>query len=180
MPLHALTRPGLVVTLLVAVLGLSGCFGGSGGSSSDDARAAANIKRSILKESVAGASLSTEQADCLSKKIVDKIGVDRLKKYRILGKDLQVNGKLTNVKLSTGDADAMATAFSGCVDAKGLIEKQFSRAATSMSAAQQKCVMKILTEERVQHMLSLTFQGKSDQIQPYLRPSLVTCIKPSS
>ncbi|GAA1940985.1 hypothetical protein [Nocardioides marmoribigeumensis] len=163
------------VVVLVATSGLlAGC------GTNDDETAAKNIKASILKEQVAGADLTGRQAGCLADNIVDKIGVDQLKKYGLLDKDLKVDDKLTDVKLKKDDADAMAASFTGCVDAEGLIEKQFSQAASGMSDKQQQCIKDVLTKDRVEKILSLTFQGKSSQIQEDLRPDLVKCIQPSS
>ncbi len=158
--------------VLVAASGLlTGCGGGN-----DDETAAKNIKASILKEDVAGASLSDKQAGCLSDNIVDKIGVDQLQSYGLLDKDLKVDDKLTDVKMKKDDADAMAASFTTCVDAEGMIEKQFSQAASGMSKKQQQCIKDVLTEGKVEEILSLTFQGKSADIQTSLRDDLVKCI----
>ena len=156
------------VALLLATSGLlTGCGG------NDDATAAKNIKASILKEDVAGAELTSKQAGCLANDIVDKIGVDQLQKYGLLDKNLKVDDKLTDVKLKKKDADSMAGAFTSCVDAEGLIEKQFSQAASGMSDKQQQCIKDVLTKDKVEEILSLTFQGKSADIQNSLRTDLV-------
>jgi hypothetical protein len=163
------------VALLLATSGLlTGC------GANDDETATKNIKASILKENVAGAKLTDKQAGCLANDIVDKIGVDQLKKYGLLNDKLKVNSKLTDVKLKKKDADSMAGAFTGCVDAEGLIEKQFSQAASGMSDKQQQCIKDVLTKSKVEEILSLTFQGKSAEIQNDLRGDLVKCIQPSS
>jgi len=159
------------------LLTASGLLTGCGGN--DDDTAAKNIKASILKEDVAGANLTDKQAGCLADNIVKKIGVDQLQKYGLLDKDLKVEDKLTNVKLKKNDADSMAAAFTGCVDAEGLIEKQFSQAASGMSDKQQQCIKDVLTKEKVEEILSLTFQGRSADIQADLRTDLVKCIQPS-
>jgi hypothetical protein len=169
------TTYAVPVALLLAASGLlSGC------GSNDDETAAKNIKASILKEDVAGASLTDKQAGCLADDIVGKIGVDKLKKYGLLDKNLKVDDKLTDVKLKKDDADSMASAFTSCVDAEGLIEKQFSQAASGMSDKQQQCIKDVLTKDKVEEILSLTFQGKSADIQNDLRTDLVKCIQPSS
>jgi hypothetical protein len=158
--------------VLLATSGLlTGCGGGN-----DDATAAKNIKASILKEDVAGASLSDKQAGCLADNIVDKVGVDQLQHYGLLDKDLKVQDKLTDTKLKKDDADAMAASFTKCVDAEGLIEKQFSQAATGMSKKQQQCIKDVLTKGKVEQILSLTFQGKSGEIQNSLRDDLMGCV----
>jgi hypothetical protein len=158
--------------VLVTATGLlTGCGGGN-----DDETAAKNIKASILKEDVAGADLTDKQAGCLSDNIVDKIGVDQLKKYGLLNDKLKVDDKLTDVKLKKKDADSMAKSFTTCVDAEGLIEKQFSQAASSMNEKQQQCIKDVLTKDKVEEILSLTFQGKSAEIQTSLRDDLVKCV----
>ena len=157
--------------VLVATSGLLvGC------GSNDDETAAKNIKASILKEDVAGAELTEKQAGCLSDNIVEDIGVDQLQKYGLLDKDLKVDEGLTDVKLKKDDADSMADAFTTCVDAEELIEKQFSQAASGMSEKQQQCIKDALTEDKVKEVLSLTFQGKSDEISGGLRDDLVKCV----
>lgn len=147
-----------------------------GCGSNDDETAAKNIKASILKEDVAGAELTEKQAGCLSDNIVEDIGVDQLQDYGLLDKDLKVDEGLTDVKLKKDDADSMADAFTTCVDAEELIEKQFSQAASGMSEKQQQCIKDALTEDKVKEVLSLTFQGKSDEISGGLRDDLVKCV----
>ena len=167
---HAATVAVLVATSSL----LAGC------GSNDDETAAKNIKASILKEDVAGASLTDKQAGCLADDIVDKIGVDQLKKYGLLNDKLAVDDQITDVKLKTKDADAMAASFTDCVNAEELIEKQFSQAASGMNTKQQQCIKDVLTKDKVEQILSLTFQGKQDQIQSDLRTDLVKCLTPSS
>jgi len=166
---HAMSVAVLVVT--------SGLLVGCG--SNDDETAAKNIKASILKEDVAGADLTDKQAGCLSDSIVEDIGVDQLKEYKLLNDDLKVDDELTDVKLKKKDADSMADAFTSCVDAEELIEKQFSQAASGMSDEQQQCIKDALTEDKVKEVLSLTFQGKSDEISGGLRDDLVKCVSGS-
>ena len=90
---------------------------------------------------------------------------------------LKVDQELTGVKLKKDDADAMAGSFTDCVNAEKLIEKQFSQAATSMTKKQQECIKDVLTEDKVEEILSLTFQGKESEIQGGLRDDLVKCVK---
>lgn len=160
------------VAVLVATSGLLTACGGS----DDEATAAKNLKASILKEDVAGASLTDKQAGCLADDIVEEIGVDQLKKYGLIDDKLKVDDQLTDVELKKDDADAMASAFTTCVDAEELIEKQFSQAASGMSKKQQDCIKDVLTKEKVESILSLTFQGKESQIQGDLRDDLVKCV----
>ncbi len=150
-----------------------------GCGSNDDETAAKNIKASILKEEVAGANLTEKQAGCLSDSIVEDIGVDNLKKYGLLDDKLKVDDELTDVKLKEKDADSMAKAFTTCVNAEELIEKQFSQAASGMTDKQQECIKDALTEEKVEEVLSLTFQGKSDEISSGLQADLVKCVTPT-
>ena len=158
--------------VLVATSGLLvGC-----GGNDDEATAAKNIKASILKEDVAGAELTDEQAGCLSDDIVSEIGVEQLQEYGLINEDLKVDEELTDVKLEAKDADAMAASFTTCVDAEELIEKQFSQEASGMSDEQQTCIKDVLTEDKVEEILSLTFQGKESEIQTSLQKDLVKCI----
>jgi hypothetical protein len=160
--------------VLVATSGLmTGC------GSNDDETAAKNLKASILKEDVAGADLTDKQAGCLADDIVEEIGTEQLKEYGLLDDKLKVNKELTNVELEKKDADSMASAFTTCVNAEELIEKQFSQAASGMSDKQQQCIKDVLTKDKVEEILSLTFQGKSADIQADLRTDLVKCIQPS-
>jgi hypothetical protein len=158
------------------LLATSGLLMGCGGSD-DEATAAKNIKASILKEDVAGANLTDKQAGCLADDIVDEIGVDQLKKYGLLDDKLKVDEGLTDVKLKKADADDMAGSFTDCVNAEELIEKQFSQAASGMTDKQQQCIKDVLTEDKVEQILSLTFQGKESEIEGGLRDDLVKCVK---
>ena len=47
---------------------------------------------------------------------------------------------------------------------------------TGMSEKQQQCIKDALTEDKVKEVLSLTFQGKSDEISGGLRDDLVKCV----
>lgn len=155
----------------------SGLLAGCG--SDDDETASKNIKASILKEEVAGAELSDDQAGCLSDEIVAEIGVDQLKEYGLLNDDLKVDEQLTDAKLEAEDADAMATAFVDCVDAEKLIEEQFSAAASGMTPEQQECIKEALDEDAVKTILSATFQGNQDEIPAEIRDSFTACVTPA-
>ena len=168
-----ITHAVSAAVLLAASSLLVGC------GANDDETASKNIKASILKEDVAGANLTEKQAGCLSDNIVEDIGVEQLKKYGLLDDELKVDEQLTDMELKEGDADSMANAFTTCVDAEELIEKQFSQTASSMTDEQLQCIKDLLTEEKVEQVLSLTFQGKSDEISGSLQGDLVKCITPA-
>ena len=102
--------------------------------------------------------------------------MDQLKKYGLVDDKLKVDEQLTNVKLKKDDADAMAASFTTCVNAEELIEKQFSQAASGMTDKQQQCIKDVLTKDKVESILSLTFQGKESEIQGDLRDDLVKCV----
>ena len=50
-------------------------------------------------------SLKQKEADCIGKGLVDKIGTDQLKKYKLLTKDNKASKDVTAVKMSAGDAE---------------------------------------------------------------------------
>ena len=158
--------------VLVATSGLlTGC-----GGNEDEATAAKNIKAEFLKEDVAGADLSEKQAGCIADEMVSEVGVEQLQDYGVLDKDLKVEDKIDDVKLKKDDAEAVAKSFTGCVDAKELVEKQFSQEETGMNDEQSKCIQDVLTEDKIEEMLALSFQGKEDEIQSTLQDDLVKCI----
>jgi hypothetical protein len=158
----------------VLLLSLAAC-----GNSEDD-KAKANIKASVLKNnsSVAGGSKLTEkQAECFADGLVDKVGVDKLKKYKLIDAKLQIIQDANPTDMSADDADATAGVITGCVDMQKLITDQInSSAQTKLTDAQTKCINDAIDEDAITKGLSASFQGKSDNPMADMQGALMKCV----
>ena len=165
----------LVAAVCAALLLLSGC-----GGNDDDATAKKNIKASLLDQqsSLAGTKVTDEQAGCMADGLVDDIGVDQLKKYGILTKDLKVNDKADPKDVSSDDADALANTIVDCVDFKKVFMEQMGSSA-NLTDAQKKCVEDAIDEDQIKSMLSDNFQGKQTQMPQGMQSDLMKCMAPA-
>jgi len=158
----------------VLLLGLSAC-----GNSEDD-KAKENIKASVLKSnsSVAGGSKLTEkQAECFADGLVDKVGVDKLKKYKLIDSNLKINDDANPTNMSADDADATAGVITDCVDMKKLITDQINgQSGTKLTDAQTKCISDAIDEDKIKDGLSASFQGKSDNPMSDMQGALMKCV----
>ena len=163
-------------TALCALLlfSLSAC------GSSDEDTAKENIKASVLKEnaSVAGGTkLSEKQAECFADGMVDDVGVDKMKKYKLLDDDLKIIKDANPTDMSEDDADATAAVITGCVDMKSLITDQINASAkTDLTDEQSKCIDDAIDEDTIEKGLSASFQGKSDNPMADMQGALFACV----
>jgi hypothetical protein len=166
------------VLCTVLLLTAAGC----GNSESDKAKA--NIKASVLKDnsSVAGGSkLTDKQAQCFADGLVDKVGVDKLKKYKLIDSNLKIIKDANPTNMSADDADATAGVITGCVDMTKLITDQInSSAQTKLTDAQSKCITDAIDEDAIKKGLSASFQGKSDNPMSDMQGAMMKCVMGSS
>ena len=161
----------LLVTA-VLLLGLTSCGG-------DDAQAASAISDSVMKaqespSSVVGQLLRLDRAgaDCLGKGLVDKIGVDQLKAYHLLTKDLRPTDVET-VSMSKGDAEATTAVLFGCTDVSAMIRRILGRA--KAPAAVKTCVSGALDDGTLRSMFTALFQGEEERAKADLVRRTSTC-----
>src|SRR4051812_37576596 len=164
--------------LCAAVLVLSAC-----GDSADDA-AKSNIKANLLKSegsSVAGAKPTEEQAGCMADGMVDKLGVEKLQKYKLLDKDLGIIEGAGPQDMSKDDADALAAVIVSCVDMAQLIQKQIDdQAGTKLTDAQKSCIGDTIDEDTIKAGLAASFQGDTgDNPMSAMQDELIKCVMPS-
>lgn len=161
------------------VLSVAAC----GGNSESD-KAKANIKASVLKNnaSVAGGSkLTDKQAECFANGLVDKVGVDKLKKYKLINDKLEIIQNANPTNMTSGDADATAGVITKCVDMKKLITDQINNSAqTKLTAAQSKCIDDAIDEDTIRKGLSASFQGKSTNPLAGMQAGLLKCVTGAS
>ncbi len=144
----------------------------------DDATAAKSISDSIMKDQQAGSSsvLSMDQkdADCIGKGLVDRVGTDKLRKYGLLTKDLQMNKDVTAVHMSAEDANASADTFFACTDVMGMINKAM-RQGGNIDPKVSACIDKALTKDAVHQMFVSMFSGKQQAATQDLTAALMKC-----
>ena len=135
-------------------LSLSPC-GGSG----DDAKAAEAISASMMESSDDAFTVDQEQADCVGKCLVDKVGVDQLKEYGLLTDDLQMNESVSDVTMNEADADTSADVIVGCIDAAQMMADQMG-ADDSLTDEQKECAGEALDDEAMKTLFSKMFQAR--------------------
>lgn len=167
-------RISALLCALALALSVSGC------ANSESDKAKANIKASVLKNnsSVAGGSkLTDKQAECFANGLVDKVGVDNLKKYKLINDKLEINQSANPTNMSADDADATAEVITGCVDMKKLITDQINaNAQTKLTDAQTKCITDAVDTDAIKKGLSASFQGKSSNPMSDMQGALMKCV----
>jgi hypothetical protein len=196
----------LIAALLAALLLLGACGGGSesspsssssssssspSSSSSDssspapsgqDAKAAAAISGFFLNEqkpgSGAGQLLSTDRddADCIGKGAVDRIGVDRLKKTGVLEDDLTVAMRTTT--MTADEATTMTDVMTGCTDIGEMMKKVVNNDRSDpLPKDVRVCLDRALTETSLRPVFVALFQGKDAAAQQALGGPLAGCAR---
>jgi len=131
-------------------------------ASGDDKTAAENISAGILE---GDSPLSQKEADCFSEKVVDSVGVDDLKKYGVLDKDLKYGDEIGTMSMDEGDAEAAADAFVACVD----IESRLSDLALE-EGDQLDCIKEKLDDDTYRAMMKATFMSDQEAMAKAMEP----------
>jgi hypothetical protein len=160
----------VAVATVVLSLGLTGC-----GGQEDEAKA--SMSDSFRDQDLGGLKVDEEQADCLAADIVDGVGVDQLKEYGILDDDGKVNDDIEETELGEDDADTVSAALVDCIGAETIVEEQVLQ--DEMTKAQRGCVKEAMTEDKLEELISVGFQGadENDPAVQELREAMSTCMK---
>lgn len=160
-------------TLLALTLGSCG--------SNDDAEASQAISASIMKSQSSSGdsasqllSLKKKEADCIGSGLVDKIGTDQLKQYKLLTKDNKAGQNVTQVKMSKGDAESATDVLFGCTDVPGMMKKAMNSSG-QVPAQMRGCVDKTLNEQALRGMFTNVFQGNEEQARKDLITPMMKC-----
>ena len=138
----------------------------------DDDKAAKALSASLSKGKQF--EVSKKEADCIGEKMVDKIGVEQLQKYKLLTKDLKVDDNLDSIKMNKDDANSAAESISDCADAEKLMEKVLTGGAGGNEAA-KKCITDFLTEDVVQKLLAASFAGDQKAATDLVQKPMMEC-----
>lgn len=160
-------------TLLALTLGSCG--------SNDDAEASQAISASIMKSQSSSGdsasqllSLKKKEADCIGSGLVDKIGTDQLKQYKLLTKDNKAGQDVTQVKMSKGDAESATDVLFGCTDVPAMMKKAMNSSG-QVPAQMRGCVDKTLNEQALRGMFTNVFQGNEEQARKDLITPMMKC-----
>jgi hypothetical protein len=163
-----------VAVLCAALLALTACGGG------DDEKARENIKASLLDQGadLAGTEVTDEQAGCVSDGMVDEVGVDKLKEYKLLDDDLKIREDAEPDDMEKEDAEALAGVFIDCVDMEKMFEDQFSsgEGAAQLTDEQQDCLKDAIDSDVIEKALADTFQGKEADPAAELQGDIMACV----
>lgn len=172
------TMAAAAATLLA--LSLSSCGG------NDDAEAAKALSASIMKSQSSSGneasqllSLKKKEADCIGDGLVDKIGTDQLREYKLLTKDNEAGQDVTTVKMSEGDAKATTNVLFDCTDVPGMMKKAMNSSG-QVPAEMQDCVNKVLSDEALRGMFTHVFQGNEEQARKDLIQPMMKCANPNA
>jgi predicted ATP-grasp superfamily ATP-dependent carboligase len=160
----------LVASVLAALtLTLAGC------GNSDDDEAAKAISDSIMKEQgKAGGDvfvMKREEADCIGEGFVDNIGTEQLQDYGFLTEDLETADKMSEVKMSTEDAEAASGTLFDCAD----VQAMMSKAMGDVPAEAKECLDKVMTEDALRDMFTLMFSGKQEAASQKMVKPMMEC-----
>lgn len=145
--------------LLASVLVLSGC----GNSEDDEAKTAIADYFTTEQSGQQASAMKKDQADCVAGRMVDDIGVDQLKEYKVLNDDGSFNEKIQGFEMSEEDAEVMADAFLTCTDTLESMKKQVAAAPSASSPEGKACFDELLTEENVKSMMVASFSGDQEK-----------------
>lgn len=166
-------RTSIAAVLTVLAMSLTACGGG------DEDKASKSISDGIMKAQKSGGAsevvtVKRKDADCIGDGLVDKLGVDKLKKYKVLDKDLKAENDITRTKMSSGDAKKATDVFFGCTDMKALVKKAINSTG-KLSPTIQSCIDKSLTDSNLRAFLTATLEGKGDDATKALTTPLQKC-----
>ena len=119
--------------------------------------------------------MSRADADCIGQGLVDKIGEDQLKKYKMVT-DGANGATVGTAKMSAADAKAATDVVFECTDVASMMQKAINKSG-SMPKQMRNCVNKALTEENLRSMFSKIFEGKQVAAQKQLTTPLLSCAK---
>jgi hypothetical protein len=162
-------------TAILLALTLGSCGG------NDDAEASQAISASIMKSQSSSGdsasqllSLKKKEADCIGSGLVDKIGTDQLKQYKLLTKDNKAGQDVTQVKMSKGDAESATDVLFGCTDVPAMMKKAMNSSG-QVPAQMRACVDKTLNEQALRGMFTNVFQGNEEQAKKDLITPMMRC-----
>jgi len=143
---------------------------------SEEETAKAEISEYLVKEQGEQEmfQLEKKEADCIAGDMVDGIGVDQLKEYKLLKDDGTVNANADVENLADEDAEVMADAMLQCADVMKEVKDGLAESMPQATPEVKKCFDEALTEDLVRKMLVATFTGKQDAAQELTAP-LMEC-----
>ncbi len=164
----------LIALLAAMLLALTACGsdggGIGGGDSSDEKKAKANIAKNFLDEE--STPFDEESAECFADNIVDEVGLDKLKEYKLLNEDLEAEEDVEDLKMSESDAGKSADAFTDCVDVDKFFEQVFASGDQEIPAEVADCLKDAITEDKFNEVMKATFMGDDEAGQKAMEPAL--------
>lgn len=167
------SRTSALLCSALLVLTVTGCGNG------EEKKATENLSKSLSQGGNKQFQLTESDADCIAERLVDELGVDRLKKSGLLTEDLEVDEELGSMKMEKKDADTAAKAITGCTDMEERYE-QVLTASAQVDAATKKCVTDVITEDVAEKVLAGEFRGDSKVRNELLMKPLMECAKKAS
>lgn len=164
-----MTKTLLAAAVAALMLTLTAC------GNDEDAEAAKAISDSIMKEQEGGGSdvflMKREEADCIGDGFVSDIGTEQLQDYGFLTEDLKTADAMTEVKMSTEDAQAASDILFECAD----VQAMMTQAMGDVPAETKACLEEVMTEDALRELFTLMFSGKQDEASQKLIAPMMEC-----
>ncbi len=140
----------------------------------EEKKVAANIAKTFSSES--SGALTTTEADCFANGFVDKVGVEKLKKAKLITAKGELNQ--SGAKFDDEISGKFADAFLGCVDYQKRQAEEIAKADAKVDEAKlQACLEKDMPESYVRKLIvaSQTQSADSAKLVEESTKKLTTC-----
>lgn len=148
----------------------SGSSSSGASSSTGSSSSYSQAQKDQVTKSLMGADIgfSHSQAECVSGKVLDSLGIDKLKKYGLASKAAHAPN------LPSKDANSVADAMTSCADMVSLFIKQNAPRAT---ASQKSCLKSAISQDQIRQALAASFSGHEQDMGKYIDKSKVQACK---
>jgi hypothetical protein len=162
-------KRSILSVALASLLVLSAC------GSNEDEQAKSSISDYMAKQQPGQqASMKKKDADCIADGMVDGIGVDQLKKYKVLNDDASFNNDVKGLKMSKDDSEVLADTYMKCTDVVKSFKTQAASTPAGQTAEGKKCLDETVTEDNIRTMLVASFSGDQQSAMKF-QTDLMKC-----
>ena len=143
--------------LLVLVLALSACGSDDGVSAGADTPIGQALTEEFMSETDSPFN-NEEDARCMSGKIVDGVGEDRLEELGLSGSDVP---DIDTIDFTEGELDVVVDSLFDCVDVQAELAKEFE---SDFGEEGAQCVAENLDEDLVRDLMSASFVDEEPEM----------------
>ena len=162
-----------IVCVVALLLSLTAC-----GGKDEPKKTAPNDADKVavgLSELLQEQSLSKEDADCVSKKLVAELGVGHLKDLKVVDDKLKVSKTMTlSTFNSDADAPKVAAIYVDCMTVAGLLRQQYQ----TIDQKTAECMAEAFGRERMVMLTTASLQGSKavDETPEDVKAKMADCV----